>query len=171
MTPKTDDGKVSQWRMKRIAIILLAMIMLPGCSLEERVKPGTKPAPAASLIMLHLADYPPDETPYHIQSGDFWLVHNPENRLLAFAPHSPEYADHISVDSCRFAWSAAVKRFVDPCSGDKWQISGRLDLENSAELWSSHDLDQYVVTLEDGVIHVDLEQKVLGASRVEAPTS
>jgi hypothetical protein len=131
-------------------------------------------APQATEVMfvtpaLPLADYPPADTPYYVEGNDFWLVHTPEGRLLAFAPVSPEYAEHVSVDECRFAWVESNQRFTDPCSGDEWELDGRLNLVHSTELWSTRDLNQYAITIEDGVIYVHLNQKKPGALRVGSP--
>lgn len=108
-------------------------------------------------VILSLNDYPPSDTPYLIESEDFWLVHTPAGELFAFVPVAPEYADHISVDECRYDWSSSNDRFIDPCSGDEWELDGRLNLRHSTELWSSRDLDQYTVSVEDGLIAVHLE--------------
>lgn len=118
---------------------------------------------------LPLADYPPSDTPYYMKGSDFWLVHTPAGRLLAFAPVSPTYKEGVSVDECRFVWSEPVQRFIDPCSGDDWELDGRLNLVHSTELWSTRDLNQYAITVEDGVIYVHLNQKKLGAMRVGSP--
>ena len=156
--------------MKRTALILLTVIILSGCSLEEPAKDLTA---ATDLFAMPLAAYPPSETPYRIASstvhGDFWLVHTREDALFSFAPVSPEYADYVSVDECRFAWVEANQRFTDPCSGDEWELDGRLNLEYSTELWSNRDLDQYAITVVDGLLYVHLSQKKLGALRVGAP--
>ena len=91
----------------------------------------------------------------------------PEGKLFSIAPVSPEYANHVSVDECRFAWSEAVQRFVDPCSGDEWELNGRLNLNHSPELWRTGDLDQYATTIEDGLISIHLDQILPGISRSE----
>ncbi|MCA9929999.1 MAG: hypothetical protein KC419_16055 [Anaerolineales bacterium] len=116
--------------------------------------------PLAPPPVLTLADYPPNHTPYYIDHGDFWLVHTPAGQLIAFAPESPDYADHITGDECRFIWTEAVQRFVDPCSGDEWELNSRLNLKESPELWSNRDLDQYGISVQDGSIFVQFHQLV-----------
>jgi|GEM_PF-1592552 len=115
--------------------------------------------------ILSLADYPPSDSPYYIESGDFWLVHTPDGDLLAFVPVSPEYQNAITVDECRYDWNEAVRRFVDPCSGDEWELDGRLNLDHSTELWSERDLDRYALAVEDGTITVHLDQVISGTMR------
>lgn len=108
-------------------------------------------------VTLSIDDYPPSDTPYLIESQVFWLVHTPAGELFAFVPVAPEYAAHISVDECRYDWSSSNDRFIDPCSGDEWELDGRLNLRHSTELWSNRDLDQYAVSVEDDLITVHLE--------------
>lgn len=124
------------------------------------------PAPPPTLS---LTDYPPDSTPTYIENGDFWLVHTPEGQLFAFAPVSPDYADAVTVDECRFDWVESVGRFVDPCSGDEWDLNGRLNREHSTELWSHRDLDQYAIVIQDGKIFVQFHQFVRGLPVIEPP--
>jgi hypothetical protein len=167
--------------MKRTRTALLAVIILSGCHLFDQSN-ATTPAGEQKVpdsveindslddaLTLPLTDYPPSDTPYHIENGDLWLVNTLEGHLFAFAPVSPEYAAHISVDVCRFAWIESVKRFVDPCSGDEWELNGLLNLDHSTELWSSRDLDQYALTVDDGLIYVHLGWKLPGAVRIEPP--
>ncbi len=104
--------------------------------------------------ILTLVDYPPSDTPYHIEDGDLWLVHTPEGQLFSFAPIAPTYAEHIDVDECRYTWSTPQHRFIDPCSGDEWELNGALNLEHSTEMWSNRDLDQYGLSIQDGKIFV-----------------
>ena len=75
---------------------------------------------------LTLENYPPSETPYRF--GSFWLVHTPPGQLMAFSPVSPEYDERVGVEECQFAWDEANQRFTDPCSGDEWELNGRLNL-------------------------------------------
>jgi hypothetical protein len=154
-----------------IELLVLLILISAGCSAPPETEPQpAQTADAPTLIQtLALADYPPSSTPYLVEDGDFWLVHTPAGALLSFILVSPEYASHISVDQCRFAWSKSVQRFADPCSGDEWELDGRLNLENSTELWSNRDLDQYAITVEDGLLYVHLSQKKPGPLRVEAP--
>ncbi|MFZ1395723.1 MAG: carboxypeptidase-like regulatory domain-containing protein, partial [Candidatus Promineifilaceae bacterium] len=103
-----------------------------------------------------LENYPPSETPYRF--GSFWLVHTPDGQLIAFSPVSPEYDDRVSVEECQFAWDEANQRFTDPCSGDEWELNGRLNLEQSTELWSNRNLDQFFVHVTDGQIFVQIDR-------------
>lgn len=121
------------------------------------------PRQLANQVSLSLDDYPPGEAPHFVESEDFWLVHTPEGDLFAFVPISPEYVDHVSIEECRYDWNQALGRFIDPCSGDEWDLDGRLNLAHSTELWTSRDLDRYVTTVEDSVITVHLGQTTLGA--------
>lgn len=154
-----------------IDLLVLLILISAGCSMPPETEPQpAQTADAPTLIQtLALADYPPSSTPYHIVDGGFWLVHTPEGALFSFIPVSPEYASHVSVDECHFAWVESNQRFTDPCSGDEWELDGRLNLENSTELWSNRDLDQYAITVEDGMIYVHLGQKKPGTLRVESP--
>lgn len=114
--------------------------------------------------VLPLADYPSRDTPYLIEYGDFWLVHYPEGSLLAFVPVSPEYREDVAVEACRFTWDEAVGRFVDPCSGDEWELDGTLNLAHSTERWSNRDLDRYAITLQEGAFAVHLDQVITGTA-------
>ena len=118
---------------------------------------------------LPLADYPPSSTPYYLETGDFWLSHTPDGQLFAFAPTSPDYVDRAAAEECRFVWTEAVGRFIDPCSGDEWELSGRLDLESSPELWSDRDLDQYRLMVQEGAIRVQLDRLIPGIPIHESP--
>lgn len=165
--------------MKPSWTTLLFVIILSGCFPYERTPPALSSTPISAgkdqlfdsddpsvqRPVLSLANYPTGGRPYHIEIGNFWLVHTLEGQLFSFVAVSPEYAEHISVDECHFAWSEAVKRFVDPCSGDEWELNGHLNLDHSTELWSSRDLDQFVTTIEDGMIYIHLDQKIPGTTR------
>ncbi|MBK8901762.1 MAG: carboxypeptidase regulatory-like domain-containing protein [Anaerolineaceae bacterium] len=106
---------------------------------------------------LALENYPPSETPYRF--GSFWLVHTLDGQLMAFSPVSPEYDDRVSVEECQFAWAEANQRFVDPCSGDEWELNGRFNLEHSTELWSNRHLDQYFVHVIEEQIFVQFDDR------------
>ncbi|MDX1687046.1 MAG: hypothetical protein R3248_03600 [Candidatus Promineifilaceae bacterium] len=121
------------------------------------------PRHPSNQVRLSLDDYPPSETPYLHESKDFWLVHTSEGDLSVFVPVAPEYAPRISIDECRYDWNRAIGRFIDPCSGDEWQLDGRLNLTHSTELWSSRDLDRYATTIEGTVVTVHLGQTIPGA--------
>lgn len=126
-----------------------------------RIVVTTKPNPTPSPP-LDPANYPPANAPYYLPDSNFWLVHTPAGHLIAFSPTSPAYRTEISLDACRFTWSESVMRFVDPCSGDEWELDGRLNLEHSTEMWSNNDLDQYVIKIYEGQIFVDLDHLVPG---------
>ena len=119
--------------------------------------------------VLPLADYPPSSTPYRIETGAFWLVHTPEGQLFAFSPVVPEYRDSVAVEECQFAWSETVMRFVDPCSGDEWELNGRLNLEHSSELWSNRSLDQYYLSVLDEQIFIQFDHLYRGLPVNELP--
>ena len=123
------------------------------------------PRQPESQVTLSIDDYPPGDKPTLVESGDFWLVHPPDGNLLAFVRVAPEYAAHVAVEECRYDWNVANGRFIDPCSGDEWELDGRLSLRHSGELWSSRDLDQYAVTVGEGTITVYLDRIIEGMSR------
>ena len=123
------------------------------------------PRQPESRVTLSIDDYPPGDRPTLVESSDFWLVHTPDGKLLAFVDVAPEYVARVSVDECRYDWNAANGRFIDPCSGDEWELDGRLNLQHSTELWSSRDLDQYAVTVSEGTITVYLDRIIEGAPR------
>ncbi len=118
---------------------------------------------------LTLENYPPSATPYRF--GSFWLVHTPDGQLMAFSPVSPEYDDRVSVEECQFAWEEANQRFVDPCSGDEWELNGRLNLEQSSELWSNRNLDQFFVHVTDVQIFVQLDRLYQSLPANEPPVT
>jgi len=143
--------------------MLLAVLVLSGCYSRGQTFLATE---STQILALSKSDYPSSDTPYRIESGDFWLVHASEGQLFSIVPVSPEYRDDISVDSCRFVWVEASKRFADPCSGDEWELNGRLNLDHPTEFWSNRDLDQYAITVEDGIIYVHLDRKILGTAQI-----
>jgi hypothetical protein len=128
---------------------------------------GTIEYPLVHPPVLPLKDYPPADTPYYVEAGDFWLVHNPDGELLAFVPTSPAYREDVPVGACRFTWDDAVRRFVDPCSGDEWELDGTLNLVHSTERWSNRDLDQYAITVGEVTVTVHLDQVVTASARGE----
>lgn len=134
---------------------------------EAHLDLGTIEYPLVHPLALHLADYPPRDTPYLVESGSFWLVHYPEGNLLAFVPVSPEYRDDVTVEACRFDWVEALGRFVDPCSGDEWELDGTLNLAHSTERWSNRDLDRYAITLQEGAFSVHPDQVITGTVKGE----
>lgn len=130
---------------------------------EERVyEPAQEP-------ILPLADYPPSDTPYYVENGDIWFVHSLEGHMLAIAPVAPTYHDQIDVAECRIQWAPANQRFIDPCSGDEWNLLGKLDLANSSELWSQRNLDQYFVNVMQEKAFVQMRDLIKGQPVVEPP--
>lgn len=148
--------------------LLMAILFLVGCMADDEGMPVAAPQP--SQLTVPLVDFPPAAAPYPLLGGQLWLVHTTDGQLMAFAPESPEYVEDIDIAECRFAWNAPTNRFVDPCSGDEWELDGRLNLEHSTERWSSDDLDQYDTRVEDGLVHIDLSRKLPGSKRAATPT-
>lgn len=138
---------------------------------EPRLDLGDIAYPLVHPPALSLADYPPRSTPYQIEAGDFWLVHTLQGELLAFAPVSPDYVGPVTGEACRFVWSKAVQRFIDPCSGDEWELDGRLNRRHSAELWSRRNLDQYPIRVQEGKMTVQLDQLIPGAPLERTPSA
>jgi hypothetical protein len=136
---------------------------------ETALDLGDVPYPPLQSLILAPADYPPRPIPYWIEEGDFWLAHMPEGQLFAFAPLSPPYAADIDIDECRYIWDESGQRFIDPCSGDEWEIDGRLNLEHSPELWSKRDLDQYGIHAIEDVISVQFSPLISGLLVDEPP--
>jgi|GEM_PF-3608141 len=134
---------------------------------EAHLDLGILEYPLVHPPVLPLKEYPPGDTPYYVEGCDCWLVHNPEGNLLAFVPISPEYREDVAVEACRFDWVESLGRFVDPCSGDEWELDGTLNLAQSAERWSNRDLDQYAITVYEGAITVHLDQVITGTARGE----
>jgi hypothetical protein len=108
--------------------------------------------------ILSLSRYPPRDTPYFVEDGDFWLVHTTDGRLFAFAPLPPAYEGEPGMEPCRYTWVESDGRFVDPCSGDRWEPTGVLDLEHAGARWSNRDLDQYRAGVQEGLIIVQTDR-------------
>jgi cytochrome b6-f complex iron-sulfur subunit len=74
--------------------------------------------------------------------GQFWLVHTLEGGLTALDPRSPD-------DGCWFEWVTWDQRFINPCSGSKFQVDGTY-----IEGPSPRNLDRYHmrVTFADGTL-------------------
>jgi hypothetical protein len=106
--------------------------------------------------------YPPADIPYFVVNGDFWLVHATDGRLFAFAPLAPAYEGQPGMEPCRYTWVESDGRFVDPCSGNKWELTGALDVEHSTERWRDRDLDQFLVRIQESQIFVQLTEPVPG---------
>jgi hypothetical protein len=141
-----------------VALLLAACVVLAGWF--------ALPRQAGSEVALPLAGYAPGGAPYRSESGDFWLVHTEAGRLFAFVPFAPEYKSTVGVEECPYTWSEPAGRFVDPCSGDEWELDGRLNLAHSTELWSHRDLDRYATTVEEEMIIVRLDETITGTVRV-----
>lgn len=151
--------------------LLLLLIIFGAIGCVEKPLPESAPAGEETSIAavetvasasLPVPDYPPSENPYWIEPYDLWLVHTLEGELLAFSPFSPEYSDDINVPECRYTWNPPVRRFVDPCSGDEWELDGKLNLENSPELWSNRALDRYPVSIQGDLIIIRPDQPITG---------
>lgn len=153
-----------------VRLLVLSVVLLLAAALVAAAWYAFPNQPS-NQARLSLDDYPPSDTPNLVESKDFWLVHTSQGDLFVFVPVAPEYADHISVDECRFDWNQANGRFIDPCSGDEWELDGRLNLVHSTELWSSRDLDQFASTVDDGLITVHLDQVIAGAPQGSLPDS
>ena len=121
-------------------------------------------------VTLSLADYPPQDAPYLVmpELGEhgLWLANTGE-QVLAFdrrSPYRPDLpAGEQRPDRCLYAWSEVNGRFIDPCSGDEWELDGTLNLVESTELWSNRNLDQYRVELADNSIIIHLDEIIYGA--------
>ena len=124
-------------------------------------------------ITLSLADYPPQDIPYlvmpELAEHGLWLVNTGE-QLLAFdrrSPYSPDLpAGEQRPDRCLYAWSEVNGRFIDPCSGDEWELDGTLNLAESTELWSNRNLDQYRVEVDGDIIYVHLDEIIFDEETV-----
>jgi hypothetical protein len=114
-----------------------------------------------------LADFPPSETPRQIllkEGLPVWVVRT-EEALYIFDAHAPYYDRHPHSISnrCYYAWNEATGRFEDPCSGEKWALTGERIKEDYIHEWSSQTrLDELVheVTA-DGRILVSADSRVL----------
>jgi hypothetical protein len=119
-------------------------------------------------ILLSLAAYPPQDKPYFVEEGrGFWLVHA-GSQLLAFDPRSPLGTDWSMAnprsERCLYGWAEANGRFIDPCSGDEWELDGTLNLAESTELWNDRNLDQYRLEVDGDTIIVHLDEIIFGAT-------
>ena len=130
--------------------------------LSEELLDETKVYEPHSQPILPLIDYPPSDVPYYIESDDLWFVHHLDGQMLTFLPTAPTYKPAVDVQECRFIWSVVHERFIDPCSGDEWNLLGQLDLENSSELWSDRNLDQYAHSVMYEKVYVSLKDVVEG---------
>lgn len=108
-----------------------------------------------------LADFPPSDTPRLIllkEGLPVWVVRTDEI-LYIFDAHAPYYDNNPDFNRCLYPWNGATGRFEDPCSGEKWALTGERIKEEYIHEWSSQtQLDQllYEVT-EDGRILVSLQ--------------
>ncbi|MEM7333605.1 MAG: hypothetical protein AAF490_16060 [Chloroflexota bacterium] len=112
-------------------------------------------------ITLPLDQYPPSTTPYRIgieEGVTFWLI-NDEGTLHIFNSWSPMAGGK---EPCTYSWIPANNRFEDPCSGDKWSLTGQLSLEHSYEFWSNRDLDQHPFDVRKDEITIYFEENILG---------
>ncbi len=154
-----------------------AEIMVYANHLQFTIPAGEEPLldlgdieyPLIHPPVYQLNDYPSRSRPYHMENAGFWLVHTPEGQLIAFAPHSPTYTNHMAGNECYFTWDRGAARFIDPCSGDEWELNGRLNREHSSEMWSNRALDQYPITVQDGAIYVQIDQLIQSLPVNEPP--
>ncbi len=71
----------------------------------------------------------------------------------------------------KYVWVPTNNRFEDPCSGYKWTITGMLLLYSPkpSSAWTPHDIDQYAVSIRQGHLFINLDQKLPGQLRTEQP--
>lgn len=144
------------------------MTIVESWAAQSNIDPVTD---TSSVVIGTLADFPPRDTPYFRQpdyndKAGAYIV-NIDHELRVFSPFVP-YVDRL--EDCRYAWNDAVERFTDPCSGDEWELDGTINLEHSAEMWSSGDLNQHPYTIENGRITVNFDEIIAGRVVNTKPT-
>lgn len=105
----------------------------------------------------HIGDldsFPPSQEPYLIQdSHPFYLI-NLGGQLRAYSRRTP------STYGCWIAWDKVETMFIDPCSGETYNLNG---IPVKRPLQSN--LDQYPVEIKDGQIWVDKTRFLRGMSK------
>jgi hypothetical protein len=89
-----------------------------------------------------------------------WLT-NIDGTIRVFDPLATYLTDKSPPDTgCLYSWVEANMRFEDPCAGSKYLLDGTM-----VDIRTNRDLDQYVVTLDNGFVYVDLHKVIVGKCR------
>lgn len=121
--------------------------------------------PSTKVEVGTLADFESPERPYlvtgHEADHRFWVVNTGEE-VFAFLARTPNmYWSDAYGEACLFAWNEATNRFEDPCSGDKFGLTGEL-VEASGRGPLRTQLDRYGVEVTaDGRVIVDFETVIV----------
>lgn len=169
---QVDDGGKRPFLstlVRNFAAVGLLALVVASFWLMLREQPAARPAaqPTATLlpgktITLPKQAYSPSDTPYHIgidEETHFWVVNN-GGTLSAFSMWSPTPIE--PEESCWYSWVAANDEFTDPCSGDKWSLTGEFDVEGSVSYWSNRDLDRHPIEEREDEFTVFFEQTMMG---------
>ena len=134
-----------------LILFLLTGILLSLLYALPRYDEGPVHVPVGTI-----ADFPSIERPYPVTAeGVSLFIVQTETGWLALDRQTPY---EMSVGRCEYAWEASNGRFVDPCSGSKFSLTGQL-IEGPA----TQNLDQYPITEKSGELFVDLTTLIPGA--------
>ncbi|MBK8430544.1 MAG: hypothetical protein IPL28_04330 [Chloroflexi bacterium] len=120
------------------------------------------PDPSRPIEVGLLADFPPSDTPYHLilaEGHSAWLVHTAD-ALYIFDQRAPYRDPSRLMFRCIYPWNSATGRFEDPCTGDKWSLTGEVLEQHSPPHWNLGKLEPltYEVTA-DGRLLVHSSQE------------
>lgn len=158
MTSLTEKKPVNQREFSYYllgAVLFIFLILVAALSLFY-----TLPRQDAGKVQIPVgtsADFSSMDRPYPITAeGTSLFIVRTDTGWLALDGQTPY---EMSFGRCILAWEEANGRFVDPCSGSKFTLDGRL-LEGPA----TQDLDQYPITEKSGELFVNLTTMIPGKS-------
>lgn len=142
------------------ATVLLFVLTAAGLAIWYTL-PIVQPT---KVVVGNVADFDSAERPYlitdHMPEHRFWVV-NTGAGVFAFLGKTPNWYWAETYGACSFAWNEATDRFEDPCSGDKFALTGEL-IDASARGPIRTHLDQYAVSVTaEGQITVDLSTVIV----------
>lgn len=137
-----------------LGTVILWLLSLGGAAVWYALPEDINPPPPIDIGSL--ADFPPSSMPYQLLLAEkvpAWVVHT-ENTLYIFNRYAPYNSPYALRNSCLYAWNSETVRFEDPCSGDKWTLTGDMILEASSAKWSRTRLDVFSYEIVNGRILV-----------------
>lgn len=108
--------------------------------------------PRPNLVSLGpVKNFPPSDTPYFVRGEKPVFIVNTDGKfivLVAVPPHPK---------ACQARWLAEDAKFMEPCLGSQFKLDGTYILGPSPR-----NMDQYAYTIENGILLLNLDQKILG---------
>ena len=98
-----------------------------------------------------VANYPPRDAPYFVRGEKPVFVVNMGEKILVLVAVPPH------PKSCLARWMVEDSKFLEPCLGSQFRLDGTYILGPSPR-----SMDQYEFKIENGVLLVNVDRKILG---------